>query len=79
MELINKFKEYQYRDYRRYTPPVDAYKAECAEILRRFLEHRLNHQHCIAALDAAVAGVVLRLSPDIFRLSRPPFWKIVEL
>lgn len=41
-----------------------SYFTECAEILRRFLEHRLNHQHCTAALDAAVSDVILKLSPD---------------
>jgi hypothetical protein len=43
---------------------VEVYKAECAEILRRFREHRINHRLCTASLDAAAVSVVLRLSPE---------------
>jgi hypothetical protein len=46
------------------TPAMQVYRAECAEILRRFREHRINHQKCTASLDAAVAEAVLRLSPE---------------
>jgi hypothetical protein len=43
---------------------MEVYKAECAEILRRYREHRINHRNCIAGLDSAVANLVMRMEPD---------------
>lgn len=43
---------------------MKVYRSECAEILRRFRDRRINHKNCEAMLDAAVSGVVLRLSPE---------------
>jgi hypothetical protein len=40
---------------------VEVYKAETEEIIRRFLARRLSFPDCIAALDAALAGLVPRL------------------
>jgi hypothetical protein len=42
---------------------MEVYKAETAELIRRFLSHRLSYADCIAALDAALAGVMPRLKP----------------
>ena len=45
----------------RYTPGTEVYKQETREILRRFLEQRMSYSECIAALDAALVGIVLRV------------------
>lgn len=42
---------------------MEVYKAETAEVLRRFLSRQLSYAECIAALDAALAGVMPRLKP----------------
>jgi hypothetical protein len=42
---------------------VEVYKQETREIIRRFLLHQLNFPNTIAALDAALAGVLPRLKP----------------
>jgi predicted Zn-ribbon and HTH transcriptional regulator len=44
--------------------PVEVYKRETREIIRRFLIHNLSFPSCIAALDAALAGLLPRLQPD---------------
>ena len=41
---------------------MEVYKAETQEILRRFVTGRIAHQECVAALDAALAGVFLKLT-----------------
>ena len=41
---------------------MEVYKAESQEILRRFVARRITHQECVAALDAALAGVFPRLT-----------------
>jgi len=43
---------------------VEVYKAETREVLRRFLDHRLKFPDCIAALDAALAGLIPKLTPE---------------
>jgi hypothetical protein len=43
---------------------MEIYKAETREVLRRFLSRRLSFPDCIAALDAALAGVLPRLQPS---------------
>ena len=41
---------------------MEVYKGETREALNRFLHHRLSFPDCIAALDAALAGLVPRLT-----------------
>jgi hypothetical protein len=43
---------------------MEVYKSETREVLDRFLARRLNFPSCIAALDAALAGLLPRLRPD---------------
>jgi hypothetical protein len=43
---------------------VEVYKSETQEIIKRFLARRLSFPECIAALDAALAGLVPRLRPE---------------
>ena len=43
---------------------VEVYKRETREVVRRFLTHNLSFPNCIAALDAALAGLLPRLQPD---------------
>jgi hypothetical protein len=43
---------------------VEAYKRETEEIIKRFLAHRLRFPQCIAALDAALADLVPRLTGE---------------
>jgi hypothetical protein len=43
---------------------MEVYKAETREVLSRFLRRRLSFPACIAALDAALAGVLPRLRPS---------------
>jgi hypothetical protein len=43
---------------------MEVYKSETKEVLSRFLGHRLTFPACIAALDAALAGLLPRLRAD---------------
>jgi hypothetical protein len=43
---------------------MEVYKRETQEIVHRFLGHRLTFPDCIAALDAALAGLVPKLKPE---------------
>ena len=43
---------------------MEVFKAETREVLSRFLRRRLSFPDCIAALDAALAGVLPRLQPS---------------
>jgi hypothetical protein len=43
---------------------MEVYKRETQEVIRRFLAHRLSFPECIAALDAALAGLVPRLTGE---------------
>ena len=43
---------------------MEVYKTETREVLSRFLSRRLSFPDCIAALDAALAGVLPRLQPS---------------
>ena len=43
---------------------MEVYKSETREILARFLARRLSFPDCIAALDAALAGLLPRLRPE---------------
>ena len=43
---------------------MEVFKAETREVLSRFLRRRLSFPACIAALDAALAGVLPRLQPS---------------
>jgi hypothetical protein len=43
---------------------VEVYKSETREVIRRFRAHRLSFPEFIAALDAALAGLVFTLAPE---------------
>src|SRR3954470_332998 len=43
---------------------MEVYKSETREVLERFLSRRIGYGECIAALDAALAGVLPRGSSD---------------
>jgi len=43
---------------------MEVYKSETKEVLSRFLSRRLSFPDCIAALDAALAGLLPRLRAD---------------
>ena len=43
---------------------VEVYKRETHEVIRRFLLRQLSFRNTIAALDAALAGVLPRLKPE---------------
>ena len=43
---------------------MEVYERETAEIIKRFLARRLTFPKCIAALDAALAGLIPELTGD---------------
>jgi hypothetical protein len=43
---------------------LEVYKRETREATRRFLLRQLSFPNCIAALDAALAGLLPRLRPE---------------
>ena len=43
---------------------MEVYKSETREVLNRFLSRRISFPACIAALDAALAGLLPRLRPE---------------
>ena len=43
---------------------MEVYKYETREVIRRFFVHQLSFPHAMAALDAALAGVLPRLKPE---------------
>jgi len=43
---------------------MEVYASETREVIRRFLAYRLSFPQCIAALDAALAGLIPRLTGD---------------
>ena len=43
---------------------MEVYKSETKEVLSRFLSRRLSFPDCVAALDAALAGLLPRLRPE---------------
>jgi hypothetical protein len=47
-----------------YTPGVEVYKSETREVLRRFITHQISFPICVAALDAALAGLIPKLQPE---------------
>jgi hypothetical protein len=50
---------------------MEVYKRETRNVIDRFLGHRLSFPDCIAALDAALAGLIPRLAGDTtYRSSR---------
>jgi hypothetical protein len=53
---------------------MEVYERETAEIIKRFLARRLTFPKCIAALDAALAGLIPELTGD-----RIPRLRIVML
>jgi hypothetical protein len=43
---------------------MEVYERETAEVIRRFLDRRISFPECIAALDAALAGVIPHLTGE---------------
>lgn len=43
---------------------MEVYERETREVIKRFLERRLSFAECIAALDAALAGLVPTLTGE---------------
>ncbi len=43
---------------------MEVYKRETREVIGRFLLRQLSFPNCIAALDAALAGLLPRLQPE---------------
>jgi len=43
---------------------MEVYERETQEIIKRFLDRRLSFPECIAALDAALAGLIPRLTGE---------------
>jgi len=43
---------------------MEVYERETAEVIRRFLDRRISFPECIAALDAALAGVIPYLTGE---------------
>jgi hypothetical protein len=43
---------------------MEVYKRETREVIRRFLLRQISFPNCIAALDAALAGLLPRLQPE---------------
>src|SRR5580704_12187884 len=43
---------------------MEVYKDETSEILRRFRTHRLTFPQCIAAMDAALTGIMPKLTDE---------------
>jgi hypothetical protein len=43
---------------------MEVYKRESEEIIRRFLERRIGFHECMAALDAALAGLIPKMTPE---------------
>ena len=41
---------------------MEVYERETAKVIRRFLPRRISFPECIAALDAALAGLIPRLT-----------------
>lgn len=40
---------------------MEVYKNETQEVIKRFLDHRLDYRDCICSLDAALAALIPRL------------------
>jgi hypothetical protein len=47
---------------------MKVYKRETQEVIKRFLGHRISFPACVAALDAAFADLVPRLTAEQFAL-----------
>jgi hypothetical protein len=43
---------------------MEAYKSETRRTIERFLDHRISFPDCIAALDAALADLIPRLTGE---------------
>ena len=43
---------------------MEVYESETQEVLKRFLERRLSFADCIAALDAALAQLIPRMTSE---------------
>jgi len=43
---------------------MELYRQETKSVIPRFLDGNLTHAECVAALDAALAGVIPNLAPE---------------
>lgn len=43
---------------------MEVYKRETEEIMNRFLERRIGYHECSAALDAALTGLIPKMTPE---------------
>jgi hypothetical protein len=43
---------------------MEVYKRETEEIIKRFLDRRIGFHECMIALDAAVAGLIPKMTPE---------------
>jgi hypothetical protein len=43
---------------------MEVYRAESREILRRFVQRKIDERQCVSGLDAALAGVIPTLKPS---------------
>ena len=43
---------------------MEVYKRETEEIINRFLERRIGYHECVAALNAALAGLIPKMTPE---------------
>ena len=43
---------------------MEVYKRETEEIINRFLERQIGYHECIAALDAALTGLMPKMTPE---------------
>jgi hypothetical protein len=50
--------------WQRHLKTVEVYKRETREVIDRFLRHELSFPDCIAALDAALAELIPRLTSE---------------
>jgi hypothetical protein len=47
---------------------VEVYKKEAQEVIRRFLARRITFPRCVAALDAALAGIPVLTGDELEEL-----------
>jgi CRP/FNR family cyclic AMP-dependent transcriptional regulator len=50
---------------------MEVYKSETREVIKRFLSRRLSFDHCVAALDAALADLTSRATSEQVAALRP--------
>ena len=43
---------------------MEVYESKTGDVIKRFFDHRLSFPECIAELDAALAGLIPRLTGE---------------